>query len=218
MRNRLTAQDVLTDIDFELALGAISRDELGQGIQQVKQYQNKLRHDVLQSDKGMPQMQEIIGRQFQLNDMLIVIVQEMAANAREMEQRTERLREVGLYNTPDMSQKTAVFPPNDIEPVEHWRDTTPLKQIAEHTLQLKLDIQPSHTPIIGNFLGRLKRTIHELILFYVNKMGAEQTTINHTTSNWMLYLEEQQNHHHRDMQKMWAQIADLQSKIDGESK
>lgn len=213
MKNKLTAQDVLTDIEFELALGAISRDELGQGIQQVKQYQNKLRHDVLQAEKEMPQMQEIIGRQFQLNDMLITMLQEVAANAREMELRVERLRDL-----PIALSKTAVLPHAHVtDDSKSWRDTAPLKAIANHKLHVKLDIQPTNTPIIGQILGRFKHAIHELTLFYVNNLGRKQTKINHTTNDWMLYFEELHHHHNQEINALAVQIDALQSKIESKN-
>ena len=43
MMRPTTPNDVLNDIEFELMQGAVSRDELGQGIQTARQYQNRVR-------------------------------------------------------------------------------------------------------------------------------------------------------------------------------
>ena len=79
MKRWLTADDVLRDVEFEIAQGAISRDELGQGVQAVKEYQNKLRGEVFQASRQVGESREALSRLFQINDMLITLQQEMAA-------------------------------------------------------------------------------------------------------------------------------------------
>jgi hypothetical protein len=62
--------DVLASIEFELAQGCISRDDLGASIQAVRQYQNKLRGEALELVKRPEDMQEVVTRLFQINEML----------------------------------------------------------------------------------------------------------------------------------------------------
>ena len=43
MAQSVNVQDILQDIDFEIAQGVILQDGLGQGVEAVKQYQNNIR-------------------------------------------------------------------------------------------------------------------------------------------------------------------------------
>ena len=52
-----------------------------------------------------------------------------------------------------------------------------LAQLAP--INLKLNVQPSHIPIIGGLLTRAKQALHHLILFYLNDLIAQQSTFNH---------------------------------------
>ena len=52
-----------------------------------------------------------------------------------------------------------------------------LAQLAP--INLKLNVQPSHIPIIGRFITQAKLALHQLILFYLNDLAAQQSTFNH---------------------------------------
>lgn len=46
-------------------------------------------------------------------------------------------------------------------------------------IRLRPAVQPSTLPIIGGVATRLKRMLHDLILFYLNDMAAQQSAFNH---------------------------------------
>ncbi|MCZ7673020.1 MAG: hypothetical protein M5U34_40820 [Chloroflexi bacterium] len=171
MTYTITAQRILDDIEFELAQGAISKDDLGRAIQAVKQHQNKLRDEVFQPGQELPQLREIIGRQFQLNDMLITMLQEMAASMQEMRLKNKRLQNW---------QQTAVTPPptNTVNTITSpddsiWWDTGEIETAIAEPLSIKLEAQPTTIPIIGSFVQRFKHNIHEPRPFLFTEIGAE---------------------------------------------
>jgi hypothetical protein len=45
-------------------------------------------------------------------------------------------------------------------------------------LEVQMHLTPTTTPVIGAVLHRLRRIIHEAVIFYVNKLAARQIEIN----------------------------------------
>ncbi len=84
----LEAQDIVEDVEFELAHGSLGNDELSQSIEALRQYQNSVRASIF-GDAHNLDVREIARRQFQLNDMLLTALHEMALKLNEsrMEQR-----------------------------------------------------------------------------------------------------------------------------------
>lgn len=212
MTYTITNQHILNDIEFELAQGAISKDDLGRAIQQVKQHQNKLRDEVFQPGQELPQLREIIGRQFQLNDMLITMLQEMAAATKEMQLQTKRLqqwRQTAVPPTiPDI--KSPVAPPDD----SIWRDTGEIESAMAETLAIDLEAQPTNIPLVGSFIQRIKLGIHALVLFYLQKFGEKQTAVNRVYGRWALYLDALHHHHQNEIHQLSTQLAALQDRLD----
>lgn len=56
-----------------------------------------------------------------------------------------------------------------------------LAQLAP--LHLQPQVQPSAVPIFGGLITRLKRALHQLILFYLNDLAAQQSAFNHQLLN-----------------------------------
>lgn len=212
MTYTITAQRILDDIEFELAQGAISKDDLGRAIQAVKQHQNKLRDEVFQPGQELPQLREIIGRQFQLNDMLITMLQEMAASMQEMQLKNKRLQNW---------QQTAVTPPptNTVNTITSpddsiWWDTGEIETAIAEPLSIKLEAQPTTIPIIGSFVQRFKHSIHELVLFYLQKLAQKQTAVNRTYGRWILHSDALHHLHQHEIYQLQLQINALQARLD----
>lgn len=51
-----------------------------------------------------------------------------------------------------------------------------LFQLAHMDMTLALDIIPSSLPLVGPLVDALKRPLHQLALFYVNKIAAQSAT------------------------------------------
>ena len=45
-------------------------------------------------------------------------------------------------------------------------------------LEITKQVQPSHIPIIGSLVTRLKQAAHQLVLFYVRDLAAQQNAFN----------------------------------------
>jgi len=61
----------------------------------------------------------------------------------------------------------------------------------------------SHLPLIGGLVQRLRAALHELVLFYVNRLAARQVRVNEQTARALILLV-------RDLE---VEIADLRTKI-----
>lgn len=205
MKNYLTAQDVLSDIEFELIQGAFSKDDLGQGIKQLKLYQNELRSQIFEPGQQMPALREVVGRQFQLNDMLITMLQEMAAAMQEMQQQTRR-RAIRLSSLPAAQMDGEAAAAND----ELGRETDDLEAAMAETLALELEARPTNIPVIGTWLHRLKYEMHTLVLFYLQKFGAKQTAVNQTYGDWLLYFNALRQH---ENELLRAQLAQMEARL-----
>jgi hypothetical protein len=223
MTQQLTAEHVLQDIEFELVQGAITRDDLGQGIQAVRQYQNKLRSEVFQPGQDMPQLREVTARQFQLNDMLITLLQETAAATQEMQLKTRRLADWQPALLPPPTASAALMPstgavtssPTAVFPIPEplpGRDESELFQAMNETLHVKLEMQPSNLPLLGSWLQRFKAEMHSLVLFYVRKVAERQTAVNRTFATWSLYFNTLHQQQQQEIRQLQARLAALEGR------
>lgn len=218
MKTSLTASHVISDIEFELIQGAISRDELGQSIQAVKQYQNQVRSEVFQSPRQTADTREVLSRQFQINDMLITMLQEMAASLQALQLQFKQLGRARSGVPAATGPAEALPGVSAAEATEQpsWRPTDGLNNAMRlEALHQKLDIQPANVPIpfISGLIRRLRFGLHNLVLFYVNRLGKSQAMINSEYGDWILYLEALQRHQQEEIETLTAQVADLQSRL-----
>ena len=181
-----TAQDVLDDIEFELLQGTIAHDDLGRGIAAIKQHQSKLRAELLAPEQAAPDLREALGRQFQLNDMLLTLLHETAVALQANNQKIEQLSR----------RRPITQPPRPLVPTDQpsvtsddtiWRQPDPLQAAATTKLTPQFDIRPTTVPIVGSWLQRLRHAAHSLVLFYLDKLGTRQQQINQTYADWLLY-------------------------------
>jgi hypothetical protein len=202
MNTHLSAQDVLNDIEFELVQGAISKDELGRGVAQVKAYQNKLRSDLFQPGQEAKNLREVLARQFQLNDMLLMLLQEMAAANQERLAQTRRQAHRQPSALVRAEVDTAVPAPDN----NLWRDTADIKSAIDETLEIKLEARPTNIPLLGLWFHRLKFEMHSLVIFYLRKLGQRQTAVNRTYGEWLLYFDALHQHQDNQLQTRFAEL------------
>ncbi len=82
MTKQLDAQDIVDDVEFELAHSSLGDDDLSQSIESIRQYQNSVRASVF-GDAHNLDMREIARKQFQLNDMLLAALHQMSLQLKE---------------------------------------------------------------------------------------------------------------------------------------
>src|SRR5512139_1840474 len=109
-----TAQDVLGDIEFEIAQGAVSRDDLGQGIQAVRQFQAKTRAEIFDAKAGALDQRQIISRQFQILDMQTTLLQETAAAIRSLQLDLRRVSQALARRSSNLASVSAGTAVNEI--------------------------------------------------------------------------------------------------------
>jgi hypothetical protein len=210
----LTAQDILDDIEFELAQGAISRDDLGRGIVSVKEYQSKLRVDLLQPGQDEPALREALARQFQLNDMLLTLLQETAASVRELQVQARRSHR--LSPPSGFTGAPATEAPGEVAPsltADQWRETDSVQDAATASLEPELDLRPVTLPLIGALLQRLRHAAHSLVLFYVRKLAQEQEAVNRIYGDWFLYQDALHHHHAEEETRLRQRLAEVEEQL-----
>lgn len=213
MSTSISAQDILDDIEFELAQGAISRDDLGRGILAVKQYQSRLRTELLQPDQEEPALREALGRQFQLNDMVLTLLQETVAAVRDFKVQMKRERQLTsrLPHRREASSDLAGTVSTLTE--DQWRDTAPLREAGKTSLEPELEIRSSNLPFIGIVFQRLRHALHTLVLFYLRKLGDKQKEINHTYSEWLLYQDSLHRYHEEENVRLRRHVLELEKRL-----
>jgi hypothetical protein len=173
----LSVQDALDDIDMELLQDAVQRDELGQSVQNVRRFQDDARK-VLDTG-GKPDYRAIANRQFQLNDMLLALLQELSVRQRALELE---LRAHGGTAAGDQVPASE-YPGNDEAtrpPSEDLVRQLDAIQTVMHddALRLQMEVTPSETPVVGRLLGSMRAAVHSLVVFYGNQLAAKQTEVN----------------------------------------
>lgn len=235
MNPSLMAEDVLRDIEFELVQGAISKDELGQGIQTVKTYQNKLRGEIFEERTLSKENRDVVSRQFQINDMLMTLLQEMAAKIQTVRLElhktkglSQRLSEVKTNghrsemeleidierasNLPSPSSTPSLIPLDQELP---WRPSTDVEEaMREEALDISIDVRPASIPIVGSMVKRVRMALHNLTLFYIGRLAMKQSAINRTYGDWLLHLNEQNLHQQEQIASLTQQVLALQKRIE----
>jgi hypothetical protein len=228
----LTAQDVLSDIEFEVAQSAVSRDDLGQGIQAVRQFQAKTRAEIFDAKAGTLDQRHVISRQFQILEMQTTLLQETAAAIRSLQldlrrfsqmlaQRSNNLPSVSAGATVDTSAARekaaapAAWSVDEILPLEFTPEKTEQVEHAMQSdaLQVKVDARAVRIPLIGGLLQRLRTALHSLAWFYAQQMGQRQAPINQLYGEQLLHLMDLANAQQQQIAQLDAQVTQLQSQL-----
>lgn len=194
-----SAEDVLSDIEFELAQGAISHDDLGRSIQAIARYQNKMRGELLQDQRRPADERETITRLFQINDMLIAMSQEMAEAIQSL--RLD-LRKMAHLPTPPPEESGRSTAGRLTRGAGERLDTELRTEIKESlksdALRVDMEVQPARIPFLGRILHRLRASLHSIALFYTNRLAQKQAMVNQTQGQAILHLIEIIEHQQND--------------------
>jgi hypothetical protein len=239
MPTKLTVSDVLNDIEVELIQGAVGRDELGRSLQAVRQYHNKVRGELFdQAEKGLP-IQELASHQFQINDMLLTLLQETIAQL-----QTTRLElRKALYLRPNLgngSQASTTEQPTlaeanqvagapigfDFAPVGWAGEASALSArpsataleaaMSKEALAVPMDVRPSALPVLGWLLTRLRSALHSLSLFYTHRLADRQVNVNQLYGEWLIQLYQANQAQQEQVALLREEIARLRGQGEGE--
>lgn len=75
MKRRLTIDDILYSVEFELLQGTLPQEDLSRGIRDLRAYQNKARADLFGQAKRAPTQEEIIDLELRLNEMMLTLIE-----------------------------------------------------------------------------------------------------------------------------------------------
>lgn len=220
MKRFLTANTVLQDIEFELVQGAISRDDIGRSISLLKKRQNRLREEYFGAERRMDR-ETLVARQFQLNDMLLTLLQEMAADARATRLELHKFGEMTLSGLPaeraaaEQRLLTDMWLASELNPyLEGWPPQDLEEAMREESLLPQMVLQPPRIPVIGKWLNRMRIALHKVAIFYVTRMAEQQVRINASYGSW---IERLVRHSHEQQEKIHVlseQVTVLQAQVE----
>jgi len=215
----LTASDVLSDIEFELAQGAISHDDLGQGVQAVRQYQNQVRGEIVQALRRRESDRQIAGRWFQINDMLITLAQEMAAAIQSLRVDLRRVTRVAERTPPARAAAGMPAAPSAriLEHIEQNLDERSAAEVEDamrsDALRVGVEVQPARIPIVGGALQRLRAAAHGLVIFYVGRLAQRQVMVNQTYGGRILRMMELLEYQRQQIEMLSARVRSLEERL-----
>ncbi len=226
MKRPVTIDDILNSVDFELLQGVLPQDELGQGIARLRSYQNEQRSALFGAGSTAPTLDDVADLQLRLNDAMLTLIQVLGARfdglgeqVRRAEYLQLRLDETAPFTAASSSMRTSA---GGLYQPQHIMDdgSTPHLSAAgdlESAIQASmrpdsldqwLDVRPVNIPLIGGLLTRLRRSLHELVLFYVRRLADEQMKVNHVYGNALLTLDQAVRVQNSLLQPAAAQVDD----------
>jgi hypothetical protein len=187
MNESPTPDQILRDIEFEIVQGALGQDDLGQALQAAKRFLNQSQQELLRSDARGHGL-ELATHQFQINEMLLVLIQEMAARLRRLQVDLQRTAGLVPGSAPGIR-------PREVEPTPWWTGDVGagnaldggldpanyLVELAKIDRKLKVEshMRPIRLPLVGPLLTRLRAALHNLPMFYVDQLASQQMEVNH---------------------------------------
>lgn len=202
MKQPMTVTDILNSVEFELMQHTLLQDDVADGIQRLRAYQTQARSELL-GDGKKPSISSAIDVQFNTNAMMLTLLQVINQRLEALQQdfRHAIFAQQHIPHTSDTSQAESAQV-DDARNDNQWRNVAaasvslPVMQgvmdfaegalstdaisefITDEPTLIEMDVRQSHTPLLGGMLNRVRRELHELVLFYVNKMVRQQADVN----------------------------------------
>jgi hypothetical protein len=219
VKDRTSAQDVLRDIEFELAQGAIACDELGQAIQAVKRYHNRTRGEILNDARQMKDVGRILPSLFQIHDMLITLLQETAAAIQVL--RVDLRKMAQMTGDPVLSEANEQVTKLEMAPaakdiwagMQRQGSAEVESAMGPEALSVGREARPVRFPIIGRLIQALRDALHNLVLFYVKRLAERQVLVNQTYGERLLTLMEAAESQQWQIERLTAQMRALETRL-----
>lgn len=200
MKQKTSVQDILNDIEFEIAQGMVSKEAFGPALEEVRQFQNRLRSQTFKSIKMNDPYREIISRQFQTTDMLLALLQEMALRIQALQATIENLRQrkalLGSEEAEALAMEETTAAPttgksNVVASLEHEIRSPDeiLNAMRPETITIPLQTRVFNWPLIGGFLTRLRIFYQRPAMHYTALLSERQAPVNRTLGDHILNLE-----------------------------
>jgi len=218
MARSFLVEDILDDIEFEVLQGTIAGEELKKGIEQVRAYQNKARSESFEKLKLTNPLREIFSRQFQITDMLLNLLMELALTVQSTQQEARQIwrslsaRPEGLSDRPsdkpgDVLRTTYIPLAADFIGDNEFKPAADLESMMQaDALVIEPQRRTIRIPIIGWLLSKLHVFYQRPAMHYTRLLAHRQSEANRTLCEHILYLENL-------VQAQQAQIEKLQNEV-----
>ena len=215
----LNAQAVVREIEFELAQGMVTRRDLRLAIHAVKEFQAKVRSEIFTGVHAQPDMRDVASRVFQVNEMLLTLLQEMAAATDAAQQEAKHASRV-LHNVLSVD---AIDATAQVESLAQQVDLSPdspssaelVEALRDENMNLKLDVRPVKAPIVGGLLKRIRIGLHRVALYYVQQLAKKQRAINRIHGDWTLDLIRLSQRQQAEIEALQLALASIRSRLKG---
>ena len=201
MARSYMVKDILDDIEFEILQGTIASQEIKKGLEDVRAYQNKARGEALARLKLTDPQREVFSRQFQIIDMLLNLMMELAltvqstqADARRiglaLPTRQETGSDRGANNLGDASRATVNPMAAEIVSSLEFKPAAELESIMQpDTLAFEPQMQSIRIPVIGPLFTKLRLFYQRPALHFTRLLAHRQSEANRILSERLLFLE-----------------------------
>lgn len=198
MKRPITVADILNSVEFELLQHSLMQDNVSEGIQRLRAYQARARVDLFGQGKS-PSFEDVVSAQFNANEMMTTLIQVMNERLEALRQEVQQAAHLKQHapSTTDSPPDWKSLPDQPLSPIDaHFyafdfaspaitdlRDSaytleTLAESIQDASTLVEMEARQSHLPIIGGLLNRIRRALHELVLFYTNKVVRRQAQVN----------------------------------------
>ncbi len=230
----IDAESILDDIEFELVQGTLGSDSLSDAIEGVERFQNTRRAQLLASKDPAALPPEGLHTLFQIDDMVLGLLREMAAELQSLRLELRRAyalssRQGGRQTNPisrSPGSRDAAYLPGEAPPsfdvtVLPDRPDRKEDELREAMQADALEMQPqighSTLPVVGRLLVRLRVFLHSHGILYARLLAGKQTPINRIYGDWLLYLNEMNREQQEEIAALRTELAALRAgpTVDG---
>jgi len=229
MTTPFTVADLLRDIEIELLQGDVLDHRLSVSVAEIRRFQQTSRTELLDGRNVDPRT--VAGRQFEMNDLLLTLLQETALRLEALQREQYAvIRRLADIMPPGFAAEPAYTTamPSPAESAAAGSDTAAVALVDEWTrrlteveaamrsdaLQLTVAVQEASMPVVGAALDRLKRALHSVVFFYVNRLAERQAAVNRLYGQWIIHLHEQDRAQIDEIDRLRAEVRGLVARID----
>lgn len=218
MKGLPSKERIIKDIEFEILLGTIPWENFGKAIFSIYSHQNKVRSEVIEAVRD-PRIREALNKVFQLQEMQTVLLQEIGKVLDSIQSSLPQI--VRFREEPAVpGESEGAFFVKGIDRESLWEQHSIVPQVEKFpepgSLRVDLEVRPTRLPIIGKLINSAKIALHHLVLFYTNRLGAQQERINRMYSEQIWELTRMVVEQQEQISALVASVEDLRSRVQAD--
>lgn len=201
MKRPITVTDILNSVEFELLQQTLIQDDVTEGVHRLRAYQADARNQ-LRQQSAPPSNNSLVELQINTNEMMLTLIQLLDHQVQALQQELRRAAQLTVHQPGISRSERAVSAETDAAQardastsLDTSDDSLSDQSTEEHPPEafnafvgdmyldrelgpIEMDVHESHAPVLGGVLNRVRMSLHELVLFYVNKVVEQQTDVN----------------------------------------